>query len=85
MKFRKKPMVVNAVQWKGTQESFDEILALGNIKCEPSPMGAYTFILKTYQGEFIVFKDDWVVKNENGEYYRCKPDIFEQTYDALSD
>ena len=81
MKFRKKPVVIEAVQWNGTTESFDAILALGDIKWDPGPMGSYTFIINTLEGEHIASKGDWIIKGVNGEFYPCKPDIFEKTYE----
>jgi hypothetical protein len=41
-------------------------------------------ILKTLESqEFIAKGDDWIIKGVNGEFYPCKPDIFEKTYEAV--
>ena len=74
-------MVIEAVQWNGTTESFDAILALGDIKWGPGPIGSYTFIINTLEGEHIASKGDWIIRGVNGEFYPCKPDIFEKTYE----
>ena len=85
MKFREKPVVIDAVQWKASKESFDAILELGNVQWDfiyPDQRGFY---IKTHEGQRFVFNGDWVIKDAHGEFHICKPDIFEQTYDALSD
>ena len=81
MKFRKKPVVIEAAQFMATKESFDAVLALGDIKWEPGLMGSETFIVKTLEGEHVASKGDWIIKGVNGEFYPCKPDIFEKTYE----
>lgn len=86
MKFREKPVIVDAVQWKGTQESFDEILSLGDVKWTRLDLWDHEcFYIKTHEGQRFVFNGDWIIKDAHGEFHICKPDIFEQTYDALSD
>lgn len=74
-------MVIEAVQWVGSQESFDAILALGDIEWESGPIGSYAFFIKTLEGQHIASKGDWIIKGVNGEFYPCKPDIFEKTYE----
>ena len=82
-KFRKKPVIVDAEQWQGSQESFNKILAMGLMDWLPGGMGADTFTIKTLEGNFIVKKGDWVIKDIKGEFYSCKPEIFKQTYEAV--
>lgn len=83
MKFRKKPVIINAEQWLGTKESWDKIMALGLTEWKPGEMGTETFIIKTLEGEHITSKGDWVIKGVQGEFYPCKPDIFKQTYEPI--
>jgi hypothetical protein len=84
MKFRKKPVVIDAIQWKG--ENWNEV-------CDfiPVPEIAYGRIensemlieIKTLEGVMTTRINDWIIKGVNGEFYPCKPDIFEKTYEAV--
>jgi len=83
-KFRKKPFVIEAVQWKGTQESFDEIMAMGDIQWKPGEMGSRSFTIRTLKGDRLVSYLDWVIKRVKSEFYPCKPDIFDATYEPVT-
>lgn len=80
--FRKKPVVIEAVQWTGDNghevQSFlgGEFAALGWVK------GHYVEI-GTLEGLMVASKGDWIIRGVKGEYYPCKPDIFAATYDAV--
>ena len=39
--------------------------------------------IATLEGDMIARGGDWIIKGVNGEFYPCKPDIFEQTYEAV--
>ena len=81
MKFRKKPVVIDAVQWKGNNST--EVIALGGIKeCEQSFVGD-DLIIYTLEGAMKANKNDWIIKGVKGELYPCKPDIFEATYEPV--
>ena len=40
-------------------------------------------IIKTLEGEYRASIGDYIIKGVNGEFYPCKPDIFEMTYDVV--
>ncbi len=81
MKYRKKPIVVDAIQWTGhnTKEAM-EFVGTDNII-------AYTtyFEIKRIEGNLKVSEMDWIVKGVKGEFYPCKPDIFKETYEKVED
>ncbi len=82
MKFRKKPVVIEAVrlpldQSKECPEWFIRAGAEGRIWVEE---GGKTRI-KTLEGVMLVGIDDWIIQGVKGEIYPCKPDIFEATYE----
>ena len=68
-KFKKKPVIVDAVQWDGT-----------NVKEVTVFTGWQAAALK---GNINADINDWIIKGVKGEFYPCKPDIFEATYDRL--
>jgi len=79
MKVRKKPVVVEAVQYIGTKESIAKILSLdNNIGLFPDHLE-----IKTLEGTHRADIGDWIIKGIKGEFYPCKPDIFEKTYEIL--
>ena len=81
MKVRKKPVVVEAVQFDGSDESCNWILPQ-LISGQIGRSVAHLYI-KTLEGVMTANIGDWIVKGVNGEFYPCKPDVFIKTYDIL--
>lgn len=77
MKFRKKPVVIDAVQWTG--ENRDEIFQF--VGRDAVWGDATGMVIKTLEGQHIASEGDWIIKGVHGEYYPCKPDIFDKTYE----
>lgn len=82
MKFRKKPIVIEAIQWNATNESWNSILGMG-CPAMPGIMGTNTFLIPTLEGDMTASKGDYIIKGISGEFYPCKQDIFEATYDRV--
>ena len=78
-RFRKKPVLVEAEQWLGTVEQKERLLAEGVIMDIPSLDGSC--LVPTLEGNMTCQINDYIIKGIKGEYYPCKPDIFELTYD----
>ena len=79
-KFRKKPVIIEAVQWLG--DNFQELDDFGSDRdIVPNPDGTLT--IATLEGNHIAQKKDWIIRGVKGEVYPCKPDIFEQTYEEV--
>lgn len=76
-KYVKKPVVIEAVQWTGLN-----MIEIANF----IPNGKrYEFdgdvcIIQTLEGVMTASKGDYIIKGVKGEFYPCKPDIFEETY-----
>lgn len=87
MKFRKKPVVIDAVQWDGSRTSWNYIMELGGhgMEWKPGALGTNTFYIKTLEGDMLVGEGDWIIKGVKGEIYSCKPDIFRITYEPVYD
>lgn len=84
MKYRKKPVIVEAMQYDGT--NFLELNKWSNhqIKEDITPYRTRVVIL-TLKGDIEVSIGDYVIKGVRGELYLCKPDIFAQTYEAVEE
>ena len=81
-KFRKKPVVIEAVQWTGRN---DEEIALfcpvAELNVGPQVCQPECFI-RTLEGTMIADHGDWIIRGVKGEFYPCKPDIFDATYES---
>lgn len=84
MKFRKKPVVIEAHRFMGPF-SMDEMPEDFQIAIKPMPhlgSGPSMFYhIKTLEGRHDITVGDWIIKGVKGEFYPCKPDIFEMTYE----
>lgn len=85
-KFRKKPVVIEAMQFNGLNDWLDIVLwmkysgdtaALEN-KVEYSHPN---MLIPTLEGIMTANPTDWIIKGIKGEFYPCKNDIFESTYE----
>lgn len=78
-KFRKKPVVIEARQFDG-RNGIELLGWIGGTELEEDFLGEYLEI-KTLEGIMRADKNDWIIKGIAGEFYPCKPDIFEATYE----
>jgi len=87
MKFRKKPVVIEAVQlqWDTWSEMCDHAgvgkLADGKPEGQMYGKESIQLVIPTLEGVMIANENDWVIKGVKGKIYPCKPDIFEETYE----
>ena len=77
-KYRKKPVVIEAIQWTSDNLSEIDKFTQGKVKNHESVL-----IIPTLEGEMYASLNDYIIKGVNGEFYLCKPDIFEKTYEQL--
>jgi len=87
MKFRKKPVVIEAVQYTGLNiqelKLFTQSICLKTRQSPINPMFYPLVVIPTLEGNMTASKGDWIIKGVNGEFYPCKPDIFEKTYEPV--
>ncbi len=77
-RYRKKPVVVEAVQYDGTNDR--EIGQFAGL--DASVIGRErALVIHTLEGNMHVSPGDYVIRGVQGEHYPCKPDIFESTYE----
>ena len=82
MKYRKKPVIVEAIQWKG--DNWEELEDFGSERhIISNPDGTLT--VETLEGNHTTNKGDWIIRGIKGEVYPCKPDIFQKTYEEVAD
>jgi hypothetical protein len=99
LKYRKKPIEIEAAQWDGTAEGatpiIDWILANGDTatyrcsnpeRCSENDGDTpHTIAIPTLEGTMHATVGDWIIRGVQGEFYPCKPDIFAATYDSVAD
>src|SRR5437764_564114 len=83
-RFRKLPVEIEAIQFTGTDENFIEITDWAGDVWYRSPHHTKLFI-KTLEGDMEASLGDWIIKGVKGEFYPCKPDIFEATYEPVDE
>jgi|WetSurMetagenome_2_1015567.scaffolds.fasta_scaffold1323416_2 hypothetical protein len=87
MKYRKRPIVIEAIVWNG--KNLDEIITFceGNAKYEGMSSGGGSIVIETLESNKNISTrhaasiGDYIIKGIQGEFYPCKPDIFELTYE----
>jgi len=87
MKVRKKPIVVEAIQWTGN--NFDEVKELDGCRYNDEHRKIFfmnnNLNIRTLEGDMIAVLGDWIIKGIKGELYPCKEDIFNETYDVVEE
>ena len=85
-KYRKKPVVVEAVRWTGSNleeiRNFVGSVELFDTKRELKKM-LIGIAIDTLEGTMMVNYGDYIIKGVQGEFYPCKPDIFLKTYEEV--
>lgn len=87
MKYRKKPVIIEAIRFLGPFSVDEMDFEWGK---EFSAFRWYAEItneirIETLEGVMTAFSGDWIIKGIKGEFYPCKPDIFESTHEAVSE
>jgi len=73
--YRKKPVVIEAIQL--VDENLVQLLEFCGDKIKSHPM--IGVVIETLEGDMLASKGDYIIKGVKGEFYPCKPDIFEMT------
>lgn len=91
-KYRKKPVVIDAIEWTGKN-----LLEITGFTGQHASAMSYTWEdyeqlvidkglkIFTFEGKFKANIGDFIIKGVQGEFYPCKPDIFKQTYEKVID
>ena len=79
--YRKRPFEVEAIQYDG--ENMNEVIKFCKDEREIELYLGWALKLNITVNNETVFKGDYVVKDENGEFYPCSPDVFLETYEEI--
>ena len=86
-KYRKKPVVIDAVRWLGgnLEEVCTFIVAVPEGRGTGHVPATGELLIPTLEGVLKASPGDWIIKGVAGEFYPCKPDIFERTYEEVKE
>ncbi len=88
MKYRKKPVIIEAIQFEDTSDRIIEIhefMGGDTIRVNYEDKDNPYLKIETLEGTMKASVGDYIIKGVNGEFYPCKPDIFEKTYERVID
>ncbi len=81
-RYFKKPIPITAIQWTGDNNA--ELLEFTNGKCQ-FRVGCPSIKIPTLEGDMGANVGDYIVRGVEGEFYPCRQDIFEKTYEKISE
>lgn len=85
-KYRKKPVVIEAIEYTGEMTDALVVWLERNNKLKRKIINTSRgLIIQTLEGDHLASEGDFIISGINGELYPCKPDIFTQTYELVED
>jgi hypothetical protein len=90
MKYRKKPVIIEAIQFNGLDDYMRIVQwmkASGDTHALADEVRYTTpiMLVQTLEGTMAANPSDWIIRGVKGEFYPCKPDIFAATYETVED
>lgn len=88
MKYRKKPVIIEAIQFEDNSDRIIEIhefMGGDTIRVNYEDKDNPYLKIETLEGIMKASVGDYIIKGVNGKFYPCKPDIFEKTYERVID
>lgn len=89
VKYRKKPVVIDAFIWTGDKEQTEDPLWIvdairtNQVSFLNPGTKDVKMVINTLEGSMIASRGDYIIKGVKGEVYPCKPDIFQATYEKV--
>lgn len=86
MKYRKKPVEIEAFEFTGDRFELQRWMKTVNVYSPDVKYDPNTDVLKipTLEGDMTASKGDYIICGIKGEFYPCKPDIFNETYEKIN-
>lgn len=78
----KKPIPVPALQWDGFNRKGVELFIGKSVSYDPTKK---ILVIDTYEGDMIASQGDYIIRGIEGEFYPCKPSVFEKSYEEVED
>lgn len=84
-KFRKRPVVIEAIAWTGDPKPLIEWAQSFTPPCRLHFQAGAVVAIPTLEGEMTAQVGDWIIRGVAGEFYPCKPEIFAATYEPVEE
>ena len=81
VRYRKKPVVIEAVKFTGINDKQIETFTGPGIVWRPAVGNTDALMVNTLEGSLQAAPGDWIIRGVKGEFYPCKPDVFAATYE----
>lgn len=83
--YRKKPVIIQAVCWSGLDDTIRIINWISHVggAIHGWKFDASGITIPTMEGEMTASPGDWIIQGVKGEFYPCKPEIFQLTYEEV--
>lgn len=83
MKYKKKPAIIDAIHFNG--ENIQEVLDFASSENVVYSKELGGIVIHTLEGDMLARPDYYIVQGVRSEFYPCRPDIFEQTYEPVEE
>jgi hypothetical protein len=83
MQYRKKPVIIEAIPWDSEENIIKIKEWLGHNLGTTEKIFTTSYFIKTLEGDMAITFGDYIIQGVNGEFYPCKPDIFEKSYEQV--
>ena len=91
MKYRKKPVVIEAIRWTGKNRGEIRFFCRRGVFFSSARQDTegftteWSLLIDSREGIMRAETGDYIIKGVNGEFYPCKPDVFEKTYERVEE
>ncbi|WP_066454553.1 hypothetical protein [Anaerotruncus rubiinfantis] len=87
MKYKKKPVEIDAIRFYDDSNTQTELSVLGldPVRVNYADKDNPRLVIDTLEGTMFASVGDYIIRGVKGEFYPCKPDVFELTYEATSE
>lgn len=81
MKYRRKPVVIDAIKWTG--DNYADVFEFTEGNAYPTKPHSDTLAVTTLEGEVMATKGCYIIRGIDGEYYPCQEEVFKKTYEPV--
>ena len=81
MKYRKKPVVIDAIQWTG--DNYPDVFEFTAGYAYPTKSHSDTLAVSTLEGEVMATNGCYIIRGVNGDYFPCQEAVFKKTYEQV--
>lgn len=85
MKYRSKPVVIEAVRFDGTESAYEMVMAWGESFLRVHGFDGTHMFIETLEGQRTAHQGDWIIRGTIGEFYPVKDEVFRVKYEKVGE